>query len=346
MAQSLLGNLSPVNPIVAVRCLLEGGAQASERVRQIITRTLIATLADEQLPPIARAQTGRLLARLGDPRPGVGVRADGLPDIAWCDVPAGPFLMGSTDDDEMAERNEKPQHRNKSITVAYRIGRYPVTNAQFTPFVAAGGYQERRYWTEAGWKRKEGEPWTGQARYGDPFDLPNHPVVGVSWYEALAFCRWLTEQLRQKGELGADEEITLPTESQWEKAARGTNGRRYPWGDDPNPNQAGYHDTWILTTSAVGCFPGGASPYEAQDLSGNVWEWCRIEWEEDYTDYRGDDDLGGSDRRVLRGGSFYDPARLVRCACRVGNFPDFRYEGYGFRVVASLSTPYSGNSEL
>jgi formylglycine-generating enzyme required for sulfatase activity len=255
------------------------------------------------------------LAVLGDPRPGVGLRPDGLPDIAWCEVPAGSFLMGD-------EREP-----NETISQPYRISRYPVTNAQFGAFVAAGGYTEQRYWREAReagvWQDGEVEGrWDDQPReapydYGEPFNLRNHPVVGVTWYEALAFCRWLTEQLREVGDLDTGTEIALPNEPQWEKAARGADGRTYPWGEEADPDRANYGDTGIGTTSAVGCFPDGTSPYGVEDLSGNVWEWV-------------------GDGRVLRGGAFNNHGSLVRCASRYDwHTPYYRSRHFGFRVVAS-----------
>jgi formylglycine-generating enzyme required for sulfatase activity len=132
----------------------------------------------------------------------------------------------------------------------------------------------------------------------------------------VAFCHWLTEQLREIGELDAEAEVELPNELQWEKAARGTDGRTYPWGDEADPERANYGDTGIGTTSAAGCFPGGASPYGAEDLSGNVLEYV-------------------SDGRVFRGGSFLNDAAYVRCASRSRNFSFNPWNNYGFRVVAS-----------
>jgi formylglycine-generating enzyme required for sulfatase activity len=295
-------------------------------------------MTDEQQSPIARAQAGDALARLGDPRPSIGVDlVTGLPDILWCEVPAGPFLMGSKWDDEIAWSEERPQHRNDRITEGFLISRYPVTNAQFAAFVGAGGYRERRYWTEAWREEKEKYGWTRPRDFGEPFNLPNHPVVGVSWYEAVAFCRWLTEQLRQSRKLGASEEITLPTESQWEKAARGTDGRIYPWGNELDPKQANYRETGIRATSAVGCFPGGASPYWVEDLSGNMWEWCRTKWEWSYSyeNYRDDNDLRGDDFRVLRGGSWDSVPEDVRSASRRRYRPDDRYDNLGFRCCVA-----------
>jgi formylglycine-generating enzyme required for sulfatase activity len=246
--------------------------------------------------------------------------------------------MGSTDEDEMAYDDEKPQHTYE-IEQPYGISRYPVTNAQYAAFVQAGGYGERRYWTEAGWAWRESEGVTGPEEYGLPFGLPNHPAVGVSWYETMAFCRWLTEELRREGALSESEEITLPTEPQWEKAARSTDGRRYPWGAEPDPNRANYGDTGIGTTSAVGCFPGGVSPCGGEELSGNVWEWCRTKWESDYRSYENDSTLEGTARRELRGGAFSRAEFNVRCAFRHSRYDPFypyaRLNSYGFRVVVS-----------
>ncbi|MCP4536458.1 MAG: SUMF1/EgtB/PvdO family nonheme iron enzyme [Chloroflexi bacterium] len=347
-ASALLEKMMPVNPVMASRCLTEGGAEAGETTRHNIALALADSLGNERVTPTVRALAGRLSSKLGDPRSGMGNDpATGLPDIVWCEVPAGPFLMGSTDDDDMAIDREKPQHLNETITLDYKVSHYPITNAQYAAFVEAKGYQKERYWTKDGWKEKEARGWTGPNDYGDPYNLPNHPVVGVSWYEAIAFCCWLTEQLRQSGEVGADQEVTLPTEPQWEKAARGTDGRIYPWGNDPDPNRANYSDTGIGTTSAVGCFPGGISPYGAEDLSGNVWEWCRTKWEGNYENYQNDNNLEDKGRRVVRGGAFDRYQRYVRCAFRYYRDPDNRNYGSGFRIVASpVLSLDSDNSDL
>ena len=124
--------------------------------KEMIIQALTLTLRQDDAEPVTRAAAGRALAKLGDPRPGVGVREDGVPDIVWCEIPPGPFLMGSTDEDEMAYVNEKPQHTFR-IGQPYLISRYPITHAQFAAFVQAGGYREPRYWTEAGWSWLENE---------------------------------------------------------------------------------------------------------------------------------------------------------------------------------------------
>ena len=320
-------------------------AQASARDRPKVARVvghLVRVLEAGKLPAVERAAAGVALAHLGDPRPGVGVRVDGVPDIAWCDVPAGTFVMGSVDDRLSVWGKETPQRR---VTVpAFRISRYPITNAQFAAFVAAGGYSQRRFWQEAEnasvWQSGRVKGWLDEEwritpyDFGAPFHLSNHPVVGVMWYEAVAFCHWLSERIGYT--------IRLPSETEWEKAARGfapnnaegLDGRTYPWGDEPDPDKANYSDTGIGTTSAVGAFPAGASPYEVLDLSGNVWEWCGTGWQESYEDYQAD--LGVSSAAVLRGGAFYDLTRYVRCAVRYGNNPHDRNDLVGFRVACGV----------
>ena len=210
----------------------------------------------------------------------------------------------------------------------YVISKYPITNAEFDAFVQDEGYTDkwRDCWTAEGWR------WKGDRvapdKYGGVFDLPNHPVVMFTWYEAHAFCAWLGKKL--------DGPITLPTEAQWERAARGTNGRTYPWGEKITPDHANYADTGIGATAAVGIFPKGANPETGVlDMSGNVWEWCRTKWRVDYSS-QPDDALEGTDIRVLRGGAFLDNAGLMRCASRIGDYPfGLRRWRYGFRVVAS-----------
>ncbi len=355
----------------------DGGAAYLER----LLRRLVQGVARCPLPALGRAELGNALAKLGDPRPGVGLRADGIPDIVWCEIPAGPFLMGSNEArDSMAFDGEQPQHE---VTLPrYYISRYPVTVAQFDAFVQAGGYAEARYWPEARAAKRwqvagirsydDGEPRSAPVDYGAPFNLPNHPVVGITWYEALAFCRWL-EELLQAADSGMQLwkanrltsmnmppgafKVQLPSEAEWEKAARGgleipwgetgiqrenpDPARRYPWGQKPDPERANFDEARIEATSAVGCFPKGASPYGVEDLSGNVWEWTRSHWKAyPYDPTDGREDLTADDftLRVVRGGVFYDNEGYARCAYRVGCDPDLRYWGQGFRVVLSLST--------
>ena len=359
---------------LAGEALLEIGVEevkARERHKQVLARVqrwLVALMNQGVLTPVERAEAGNILAHLGDPRPGVAVDPQtGLPDIVWCEVSDGPFIMGTQEEDIPAlikkyggeqewYKWETPQHQLDLPT--FYIARYPVTNAQFAAFVEAGGYQECRYWTEAeaGGVWQDGKVKRRYARFeegdykvveevaempadfGQPFNLLNHPVVGVSWYEALAFCRWLTERLREKGEIKPDQEVMLPTEAQWEKASRGADGRIYPWGEEPDPDKANYDETGIRATSAMGCFPGGASPCGALDMSGNVWEWCQTKWHDSYKK-PADESLEGTGPRVVRGGSWVYPQGGVRCAFRRWDYPDLRCSYLGFRVVVSPGSP-------
>jgi formylglycine-generating enzyme required for sulfatase activity/energy-coupling factor transporter ATP-binding protein EcfA2 len=329
--------------LTAVAFLEWAGAETTQAG---LAKRLAALLSNPNLTgaaPSLRAAAGRTLAHLGDPRPGVGLRADGLPDIAWCQVPAGPFVMGSDPQkDPQADDNETPQH--EVDLPAYQISRYPVTNAQYHGFVAEGGYKDERYWPEAKaagyWQdggfqgRWDDKPREAAADFGLPFNLANHPVVGISWYEAVAFGRWLTERLRAEGEMGADQVIRLPTEAEWEKAARGTEARLYPWGNEPDPERANYSDTGLGTTSAVGCFPTGASPFEVLDCAGNVWEWVQSEYRA--YPYRADDgreNLDSTDGRVLRGGAFDDQDDFVRASVRYHFVPNGRDDYVGVGLV-------------
>jgi formylglycine-generating enzyme required for sulfatase activity len=286
---------------------------------------LEATLVDPSADAsgVLRARAGDTLARLGDPR----FRADAwhLPDeplLGFVEVPAGPFLMGSDKgQDPEAYDDELPQH---TVDLpAYYIARYPVTTAQFRIFVDESGHRPAD---------------EGSLRGAD-----NHPVVWVTWHDARAYCDWLAGRLRAwegtpeplAGLLRHEGwQVRLPTEAEWEKAARGTDGRVFPWGDEPDSGWANYADTGVGATSAVGCFPGGDSPYGVQDMSGNVDEWCHSLYAPYPYDLRdGREALEAKGPRVLRGGAFYDDLGLVRCAYRFWFDPDSRFVGIGFRVV-------------
>ena len=173
-------------------------------------------------------------------------------------VPAGSFLMGLPEGDILAEDHEMPERQVE--LAAYWIDVYPVTNGRYARFLEAGGYDRREWWTEAGWE------WKGRHRVRKPalwgeagWDGPDQPAAGVSWYEADAYARWAGRR--------------LPTDAEWEKAARGTDGRRYPWGDAwPSPSVANFGMV-IGRTTPVGLFPGGVSPYGCHDMAGNVNNW-------------------------------------------------------------------------
>jgi formylglycine-generating enzyme required for sulfatase activity len=296
---------------------------------------LAALVAGGHLPPADRAAAGVALGKLGDPRKGVGLRGDGVPDIDWVTVQPGPFVMGAKEGTWSGEK-ATPQFNCQLIRQAYRLSRYPVTVAQYQAFVEGGGYEEAKYWTEAGWQRRQSENGDRPDDYDELNQAPNHPRVGVNWYEAVAFCRWLGERLGF--------EVSLPTEAQWERAARHTDGRTYPWGEAEDVSAlANVEGTGIGSTSAVGMFPQGKAECGALDMAGNVWEWCRTKMTKDYKDYerKVDDDLESEEARVLRGGAWSSPDDLARCSDRLtfepdllGREPDLLGRAFGFRVVA------------
>lgn len=330
------------------------------RIKRCLENVLITT----GFPPRERAAAGVNLAQLGDERQDVmTTRA-----MQFCLVPKGSFWMGE----------DVEGHENDALAYDFWISRYPVTQAQFLEFIKDGGYKNEKYWKEA----KDAGMWRdGEIRgsyddksrkepyqYGSPFTLPNHPVVGVTWYEVLAFTRWLTDRWKEQGVLPEGWAVRLPSEAEWEKAARGGREipdrlqiisienvkadislpmkknkapqRVYPWGNDPDSNRANYDEIGIGATSAVGCFPGGVSPYGCEEMSGNVWEWTRSlsrKYPYDPKDGRENLEAPEADIRVVRGGSFYLNRWDVRCSCRRMNYNDIRVVSIfiGFRVMLS-----------
>ncbi len=297
---------------------------------------------DTPLPAVERALTGNILAQLGDSRSGVRLCENGLPDIMWCAVPAGTFVMGTDPEkdkyvkDIYEPEREQPQH--EIFISVFHMSRYLVTNAQYQAFVKDGGYTEqwKLCWTPKGWKWKEEQQLSAPRKQGGEFDLPNHPVVLISWYEAVAFCNWLAIRLREAGELTDEQAIRLPTEAEWEKTARGEDGRIFPWGDEIDPEHVNYSETGLGATSAVGCFPRGVSPYGCEDMSGNVWEWCQDWFDEKYYSKSPKENPMGPDtgsNRVLRGGAWNLTAGGCRSAYRRGSGPGYRVARFGFRLL-------------
>lgn len=327
---AFIRQLLPVNPPLAARCIAEsGGVRPSAETMDAVQASLVEIAVSFTAPIRERVAAGDALNYLGDGRPGVGVK-DGMPDILWCSVSASEFLMGNTKEtDSMAHDWEMPQHI--VYLAEFAISKYPITNAQYQAFVDDFGYTERwrNCWTAAGWQWKEQNSIAGLRRIGSDFDPANHPVVGVSWYEAVAFCGWLTAKLGRS--------IMLPTEAQWEKAARGVDGRRYPWGPEITPEHANYSETGIGSTSPVGVFTKGESPYHVQDAAGNVWEWTTTKRADSYQKYKPDEDLEGDAWRSLRGGAWSLDVNCARCAYRYDGYPDEPRYNVGFRVVSPNS---------
>ncbi|NLF78994.1 MAG: SUMF1/EgtB/PvdO family nonheme iron enzyme [Chloroflexi bacterium] len=318
--------LRDANPELAARCVLESGAHTPDPIAVELRSRWVSRMFGDEYAPV-RAAVGRAGGLAGDPRPGVGLHLDGVPDIDWVEIPAGEFLMGSDKDkDPQAYDDEIPQQT--VYLEAFNISRYPITYAQYAAFVEDDGYANDSYWTAAGreWRAEKEHP---EAYWNDPrWHIPNHPVVGVTWYEAHAFTRWLSVKLG----LG----ISLPTEAQWERAARGTDGRIYPYGNEFDPTKGNTDETGIRRTIAVGIFPDGASPDGVLDMSGNVFEWSVTKWRDNYLEPE-DNEPVGTARRVVRGGSWITYQGLARCAYRGGNVPDYPIDNIGFRVVHAYS---------
>jgi len=230
-------------------------------------------------------------------------------------IPAGPFWMGKDDFDPDAKDWEKPRHQvNLS---AYWIGKYPVTNREYQAFVRETGHRVPSHWSGNQYPDGEGA----------------HPVVYVYWQEAVDYCAWLS---RKTGTL-----YRLPTEAEWEKAARGTDGRVYPWGNLWNAAKCNSSEGGAKGTTPVGQYaPAGDSPYGCADMAGNVWEWCS-DWfdEKEYQGRRWKTvkDPQGPEKgtwHIVRGGSWWSDKRRVACASRFGSF-GFIVGSDGFRVAAS-----------
>jgi formylglycine-generating enzyme required for sulfatase activity/energy-coupling factor transporter ATP-binding protein EcfA2 len=279
--------------------------------KRIQTWLLTAMTAGDSLSPKERIEAGNALNWVGDSR--FDSRKWYLPkeaDLGFITVPAGKFWMGSDKKkDSEADKDEFPRHCVKLSE--YAIAKYPVTVAQYQVFVQETGLSLVENWSR--WNRYE-----------------NHPVVGVSWQDAQNYCQWLTEKLKDRGWM-----VALPTEAQWERAARIPDDRKYPWGSDKiEPNRANYHDTNVDATSPVGCFPDGANHLGVMDMVGNVWEWCQ-DWHGEYSKEGVTDPSGppSGSSRVLRGGSWLFPAGYCRSACRFGGEPGNRDFVLGFRLV-------------
>jgi formylglycine-generating enzyme required for sulfatase activity len=243
-----------------------------------------------------------------------------------CEIPADEYLLG---DNTLPP--SRPEHKVK--LGAFAIGKTTVTNLDFKAFIMAGGYKNAEYWGEMGWKWVKSKGGKQPAFWGDAnFNQPDQPVVGVCWYEALAFTRWM----------GAATGLPwrLPTEAEWEAAARG------PEDEAPTPRvyntvERGFGHPWAVTTT-----PTNTAWCGALDMCGNVWEWCSSRWGRNwqkldygYPYFEGNnrEDLSGSHARIIRGGSWFDALTEANPANRGRYLPGSRGSNIGFRLARSLS---------
>jgi hypothetical protein len=312
-------------------CLLGEGGEG--RVDKLLERVLGLRGEDADLASEARVAgiVGRLLQTLVveqyQPRPEVSrtyeqslrrslgiFSAEGAAEVPVEVRIAAAEALGRGGDPRLAPE------RNNFLPVTglpgVRLGKYPVTVEEYQRFVESRGYEERKHWEGPGWEEREKEGWSAPKDWEAQLETPNRPVTGVSWFEASAYCRWLSEQ---RGEV-----VRLPTEAEWEKAATSEEGA-YPWGEaEPNRERVnfGYN---VGETTPVGIYPASDGPDGHCDLAGNVWEWCA------------DEEQGHFSRkvaRVVRGGGWFNPAIDLRTASRDGNPGHYQLDFIGFRVAA------------
>ena len=256
-------------------------------LERALADALLSLLLAEPLAPTAeRLSAGRYLQALGDPRQGVATLM-----LEWCAVEPG----GPGDD--------------------LQISRYPITNAQWRFFVDDQGYTNPQWWGG------EAARAAAQPRFWEVpgFDAANQPVVGISWFEAEAFCSWLTARGRAEGWLAHSEMVRPPTADEWDRAARGADDRRYPWGDSWDVDCANTSESALQGPAPVGCYPHSASACGALDMGGNVAEWCS--------------DDGKQPRFIRRGGSWAEDHEQARCAAYRAIEPETRGNLLGLRVV-------------
>jgi len=301
-------------PPTPVGTTLASSAESTSSV-PASSRPVIKLLVDQKPPP----RTFPLILK-----PDWVGRGKLLPDpFEWCIVPEGKVTLEPSADDEDDDGYLK---KEQAFDVPeFKIARYPITNAQFDVFVtAADGWRDEQWWDYSSdakkWRKNNRQCEVAQFK-----DCPDCPRETVTWYAAIAFTRWLSAK--------TDRKVTLPTEQQWQRAAQDDDGRIYPWGHEWNGSLC---NNLIMSFEAVGTTPvthylGGASPYGAIDMAGNLWEWCS-------TDFKAGSNksLIGNNSRILRGGSWWNnDDQLLKVAYRIKRPPGVWINDGGFRLVSS-----------
>ena len=353
--------------IAAMACI--EWQSTSDDLRQSLVQRLYVLFQMPNLAAKLRVDASTALGLIGDPRKSVIMNEN----MEFCWISRGSFIMGSEDADAIS-LEKPPQELN--INYNYALGRYPITNSQYQEFVQNGGYDIDRYWIRAeeagywerGWVKGQNRsiPRKNSYDYGTPFNVSNHPVVGISLYEALAYTCWLTEKWEKEGVLQDNYYVSLPNEAEWEKGAKGglmitsspiiftidnlhnvinqeldlvTNeepNRRFPWGTNQDlMDRANFKEEEIGTTSAVGCFPNGRSPYGILDMSGNIYEWTRSTYKRYPFSEQSYIDVMRTSRKemVFRGNSYESTFGLARCTNRFVDTPKRISKDLGFRIA-------------
>jgi formylglycine-generating enzyme required for sulfatase activity/energy-coupling factor transporter ATP-binding protein EcfA2 len=320
-----IANLTPEpalyhNLVLAAECLRDVGAGRVQGNLETEIQQRLRRQLEAPRPALSRwfKSVGtkgwierRSLAMEALARAGAGFWSGPHGEPEWITIPAGEFWMGGDRYDD-----ERPVHRVH--LASYLIARVPVTNAQYLLFVQATGHPAPSHW-------QDNRP---------PKGLESHPVANVTWDDAMAYCRWLSQTTGKA--------ITLPSEAEWEKAARGDKDKReYPWGDTFDVTKSNGYLLGLGNTTPAGIFLSGISPYGCLDMIGNVWEWTRslfraYPYPSEEQERAERENLSERDPRVLRGGSFgLGGDGGLRCAARIGDDPYDRNDSIGFRVCAS-----------
>ncbi len=341
-----------------------GRASVGEECWKEVIERLLFTMTDSAPTILVRAKCGDVLGELGDPR---------LEKMEWCEVPEGEFLMGCTEEEADLILNEWlqfirmessnyskeevqnwtrmfiPQHL--VFLPKFYISKFPTTNQEFKVFLKNRGYQNNKWWTDAGlaWlkrsiedeKNMNLEKWQCRngriepAYWNDPaLAIPNRPLVGITWFEAMAYCNWLNEQLQRSENLPQGYVVRLPSEAEWEKAARGNDRRFWPWGNNMENDKANLYEMYLAAPCTVGIFSADLSPCGALDMAGNVREWCyNLLSQYPYDPKDGREKVNADGMRASRGGAWYRGQYTAHCAYRRHYMPDVHHNGLGFRVV-------------
>ena len=278
----------------------------SDRLRAFLQpqQMLIARRNDASLSHQDRLLIGQKLAEVGDTRDGVLLK-DGLPDIVWIEIPPGEVKL------------EGVKHVFK--VKPFRMAKYPVTNAQFEAFIKAqDGYRNEEWWKDIEQSHEAAQPIWQEA---------NCPRETVSWYDATAFCSWLSAKTQTS--------IRLPTEWEWQQAATGGDPtREYPWPGGWDPIRCNSWESRLSRTTAVGTYPQGATQQGLMDMAGNVWEWCLNCYDKPESSEAVRINKGGL--RVIRGGSWLNTPGYLRSSNRFRHLADHRNSGIGFRLVQDI----------